>query len=108
MIEVLKIINDIYDPLTTVDMFELIKVITKLPNSEHNFKYKGTEQEDEDKSSRLNVRKYTFVVRIVEICNSLLESAIQAKTVKQFEIGLDEHWKHQECKYDFTAARHRH
>jgi hypothetical protein len=19
------------------------------------------------------------------------------------EIGLDEHWKHQECKYDFTA-----
>jgi hypothetical protein len=36
MIEVLKIINDIYDPLTTVDMFELIKVITKLPNSEHN------------------------------------------------------------------------
>jgi hypothetical protein len=40
---------------------------------------------------------------IVEIWNSLLESAIQAKTVKQFEIGLDEHWKHQECKYDYTA-----
>jgi hypothetical protein len=39
------------------------------------------------------VRKYTFVVRIVEIWNSLLESAIQAKTVKQFEIGLDDHWK---------------
>ena len=49
------------------------------------------------------MRKYTFVVRIVEIWNSLLESVIQAKTVKQFEIGLDEHWKHQECKYDFTA-----
>jgi hypothetical protein len=50
-----------------------------------------------------NVRKYTFVVRIVEIWNRLPESVIQAKTVKQFEIGLDEHWKHQECKYDFTA-----
>jgi hypothetical protein len=49
------------------------------------------------------VRKYTFVVRIVEIWNSLLESVIQAKTVKQFEIGLDEHWKHQECKYDCTT-----
>jgi hypothetical protein len=55
------------------------------------------------KTSRLNVRKYTFVVRIVEIWNSLPESVIQAKTVKKFEIGLDEHWKHQECKYDFTA-----
>jgi hypothetical protein len=52
---------------------------------------------------RLNVRKYTFVVRIVEIWNSLPESVIQAKTVKKFEIGLDEHWKHQECKYDFMA-----
>jgi hypothetical protein len=38
---------------------------------------------------RLNVRKYTFVVRIVEIWNSLPESAIQAKTVKKFEIGLE-------------------
>jgi hypothetical protein len=42
------------------------------------------------KTSRLNVRKYTFVVRIVEIWNSLPESVIQAKTVKKFEIGLDE------------------
>ena len=46
------------------------------------------------KTSRLNVRKYTFVVRIVEIWNSLPESVIQAKSVKNFEIGLDEHWKH--------------
>jgi hypothetical protein len=56
------------------------------------------------KTSRLNVRKYTFVVRIVEIWNSLPESVIQGKTVKKFEIGLDEHWKHQECKYDFTIS----
>ena len=49
------------------------------------------------------MRKYTFVVRIVEIWNSLPESVIQAKTIKQFEIGLDEHWKHQECKYDCAA-----
>jgi hypothetical protein len=55
------------------------------------------------KTSRLNVRKYTFVIRIVEIWNSLPESVIQAKTVKKFKIGLDEHWKHQECKYDCTA-----
>jgi len=52
------------------------------------------------------VRNYTFTVRIVEIWNSLPESVVQAKTVKQFEIGLDEHWKNQECKYDFTADKH--
>jgi hypothetical protein len=91
MIEVFKIINGIYDPLTTMDMFEL--------NTTSNTR--GHSKKMKIKTS--NVRKYTFVVRIVEIWNSLPESVIQAKTVKQFEIGLDEHWKHQECKYDFTA-----
>ena len=93
MIEVFKIINGIYDPLTTVDMFEL--------NTTSNAR--GHSKNMKKKTSRLNVRKYTFAVRIVEIWNSLPESVIQAKTVKQFEIGLDEHWKHQECEYDFTA-----
>jgi hypothetical protein len=93
MREVFKIINDIYDLLTTVDMFEL--------NTTSNTR--GRSKKMKIKTSRLNVRKYTFVVRIVEIWNSLPESVIQAKTVKKFEIGLDEHWKHQECKYDFMA-----
>jgi hypothetical protein len=43
----------------------------------------------------IHVKKKT--IYIIEIWNSLPES------VKQFEIGLDEHWKHQECKYDFMA-----
>jgi hypothetical protein len=76
-----------------VDMFEL--------NTTSNTR--GHSKKMKIKTSRLNVRKYTFVVRFVEIWNSLPESVIQAKTVKNFEIGLDEHWKHQECKYDFTA-----
>jgi hypothetical protein len=83
-IEVFKIINGIYDPLTTVDMFEL--------NTTSNTR--GHSKNMKIKTSRLNVIKYTFVVRIVEIWNSLPESVIPAKTVKQFEIGLDEHWKH--------------
>jgi hypothetical protein len=35
---------------------------------------------------------FFLTTRTVEIWNSLPESVIQAKTVKQFEIGLDEHW----------------
>jgi hypothetical protein len=78
MIEVFKIINYIYDPLTTVDMFEL--------NTTSNTR--GHSKKIKIKTSRLNVRKYTFVVRIVEIWNSLPESVIQAKTVKQFIIYI--------------------
>jgi hypothetical protein len=66
MMEVFKIINDIYDPLTTVDMFEL--------NTTSNTR--GRSKKMKIKTSRLNVRKYTFVVRIVEIWNSLPESVI--------------------------------
>jgi hypothetical protein len=58
---VFKIINDIYDPLTTVDMFE--------QNTTSNTR--GHSKKMKIKTSRLNVRKYTFVVRIVEIWNSL-------------------------------------
>jgi hypothetical protein len=59
VIEVFKIINDIYDPLTTVDMYEL--------NTTSNTR--GHSKKMKIKTSRLNVRKYTFVVRIVEIAS---------------------------------------
>ena len=42
-------------------------------------------------SRRLNVRKYSFTSRVVDIWNSLSEEIIVAKTVKEFEIGLDNH-----------------
>ena len=48
------------------------------------------------------MRKYSFTGRVVDIWNSLPEENIVAKTVKEFEIGLDNHWKRQECKYDFS------
>jgi hypothetical protein len=46
--------------------------------------------------------KYSFTSRVVDIWNRLPEEIIVAKTVKEFEIGLDNHWEHQECKYDFS------
>ena len=48
------------------------------------------------------MRKYSFTGRVVNIWNSLPEEIILAKTVKEVEIGLDNHWKCQECKYDFS------
>ena len=92
MIEVFKIWNGIYDTHATIGMMELN---TQANTRGHNKKLKKL-------SCRLNVRKYSFTSRVVDIWNSLPEELIVAKTVKDFEIGLDNHWKHQECKYDFS------
>jgi hypothetical protein len=85
-------LNGIYDTHATIGMMELNK---QANTRGHNKKLKKL-------SYRLNVRKYSFTSRVVDIWNSLPEEIIVAKTVKDFEIGLDNHWKHQECKYDFS------
>jgi hypothetical protein len=83
-------LNGIDDTHATTGMMELnTQAITR----GHNKKLKK-------QSCRLNVRKYSFTSRVVNIWNSLSEEIIVAKTVKEF--GLDKHWKHQECKYDFS------
>ena len=96
MLEVFKILNGIYDMHATIGMMELN---TQANTRGHNNKIKK-------QSCRLNVRKYSFTSRVVDIWNSLPEEIIVAKTVKEFEIGLDNHWKHQECKYDFSMDKY--
>jgi hypothetical protein len=92
-------LNGIDDTHATTGMMELnTQAITR----GHNKKLKK-------QSCRLrNVRKYSFTSRVVDIWNSLSEEIIVAKTVKEFEIGLDNHWKHQECKYDRKYHRSGH
>ena len=99
MIEVFKILNGIYDTHATIGMMELnTQAITR-----------GQNKKLKKQSCRLrNVRKYSFTSRVVDIWNSLSEEIIVAKTVKEFEIGLDNHWKHQECKYDRKYDRSGH
>ncbi len=50
---------------------------------------------------RLNVRKYSFVHRSVDIWNSLPETVVSAKTVNCFEARLDRHWKNQPLYYNY-------
>ena len=49
------------------------------------------------------MRKYSFTNKIVDLWNSLPNDVVNVKTVKQFKIGLDKHWEHQDVKYDFKA-----
>ena len=82
-----------YNMHVTIGLMEL--------NTQAN-KTRGHNKKLKKQSCRLNVRKYSFTSRVVDIWNRLPEEIIVAKTVKEFEIGLDNHWEHQECKYDFS------
>ena len=53
--------------------------------------------------SKVNIQKFSFTNRIVDIWNSLPNEVITAKTVNDFEINLDKYWEAQEFKYDHTA-----
>jgi len=44
-----------------------------------------------------------FSARIVNICNSLHNSIVDACTVNAFKARLDKFWQHQSVKFDFTA-----
>ena len=93
MIETFKIMAGIYDKTVTEDF--LIK--------DDNSRTRGHEKKLKKKYCRLNIRKYSFTNRVVDTWNSLPSELINAKTVVQFEIGLDRHWEQQEVKYDFRA-----
>jgi hypothetical protein len=44
------------------------------------------------RKSRRNLRKFSFTNRIVDLWNTLPQSVIDAKDVRQFEIRLDKYW----------------
>lgn len=92
MIETYKIISGIYDTEVTNGMLEQIE---STRTRGHSYKLKKNQ-------CRLNVRKYNYTNRIVDVWNSLPEKVVTAKTVKQFEIRLDRVWEDQEMKYVYT------
>ena len=53
--------------------------------------------------SRLDIRKYAFSNRVVDIWNSLPDCVVTAKSLHAFENRLDKYWSNQELVYDFAA-----
>ena len=64
---------------------------------------RGNDKKLKEKYSKLNILKFSFTSRIVDIWNSLPNEVITAKAVKKIEINLDKYWEAQEFKYDHTA-----
>ena len=83
MMEIFKITHNIYDEAVSHDFSFYARASTRGNN------YKLTQ---------------TFLsARIVNICNSLPNSIVDASTVNAFKARLDKFWSHQAVKYDFTA-----
>ena len=60
--------------------------------------------ENIQKRSRLDVRKYSFCMRVVDSWNQLPPSVVEAETVNAFERRLDRHWKHKPIYYSYREA----
>jgi hypothetical protein len=56
------------------------------------------------KFCKINSRKFSFNNRIVDLWNTLPQSVIDAKDVRQFEIRLDKYWEHQDVNLSTKPA----
>jgi len=91
MIEVFKILCSLYDVSVTAELFTLVKgSITR----GHHLKLNK-------ENSRLDIRKNSFVMRIVNPWNSLSDDVVSAPSVMSFESRLDKAWKDQPMKYNY-------
>ena len=93
MIETYKILTGKYDP----EVSNFIKLREDSYTRGHKYKiYKYR--------PRLNVRKYSFCMRIVDQWNSLPSSVVEAKSVNSFERRLDRLWRNQPVYYNYREA----
>ncbi|MCL4138197.1 UNVERIFIED_CONTAM: hypothetical protein GTU68_048111 [Idotea baltica] len=53
---------------------------------------------------RLDIRKYRFTFRTVDIWNSLPQKIIDCKTITSFKIQIDKLWQNQEIKWVHSAS----
>ena len=58
--------------------------------------------------SKLNIRRYSFTVRITKVRNELLDSVVNAPNVSAFKNRLDRHWRGEDFLYNYEAPVPRH
>jgi hypothetical protein len=92
MIEVYKIVNNLYD--VTVD--SILSVNTGGRTRGNDFKLTK-------ERCNLDIRKYFFSCRVVNVWNSLPNSVVLAESITSFKIRLDKHWDNVSIKFDYEA-----
>jgi len=96
MIEVFKILHKKYDSAVTDGIL----------HRSHNTTTRGHPLKLSMPSSRLDIRRNSFGVRVVKPWNSLPEEVVLSESVKIFESRLDKFWSNQPTKYDFKQELH--
>ena len=90
MIELYKILSGKYDP----EVSNFMQLSDNTTTRGHDYKLFKVR-------TNLNVRKYSFVHRSVDLWNSLPRSVVTAKSVQSFESRLDKYWKDQPIYYNY-------
>ena len=90
MIELFKITHGIYDEQVTSDVLPL----------QGTTRTRGHKYTMYKRSSRLDIRKFSFTFRTVDQWNNLPDHVVDAETVKAFESRLDKIWKGSDVIYN--------
>ena len=98
MIEVYKILSDIYDNRVS-------KFLSLHSERVHEQRrgLRGHTKKLFKERSRLDVRKNFFSNRVTELWNSLPEAVVSAPSLNSFKNRLDKCWKNQSCLYDYKS-----
>ena len=92
MIEVYKILNNVYD-------FNVSQILERNLDD----RTRGHSKKLTVHRSNLDIRKFSFCVRVVNVWNSLPESVVSASSVNSFKNSLDSLWCNKDFYYDFKA-----
>ena len=93
MIEVFKIMNNIYDNEVALPLSKNINSRTR----GHDFKLNVI-------GCKYDLRKYSFCNRVVNIWNSLPDYVVNSVSVNSFKNNLDKLWMKEDFYYDFDAS----
>ena len=96
MIEVYKIIHNIYDHESVPNLLKNNEISQRTGNRGHSLKL-FTQR------AKQNFKKNVFPIRITEPWNSLPDTVVTAKSLNSFKTRLDKCWYNQDIVYDFEA-----
>ena len=95
VIEVYKIMSGKYDP-------EISNIFQH--QEQENRNTRGHKYKLFKPRCRLNVRKNSFCIRVVNMWNSLSENVVTANTLLTFERRLDRYWENEDQFYNYRAV----
>jgi hypothetical protein len=96
MIEVYKIMNEIYDKNVTTFLKTRVQSVDRTRSRGHKYQL-YIERVNK------NIRKQNFSIRIINIWNSLPREVAEAPSINSFKNRLDKFWSDQDIVFNYKA-----